>query len=137
MSRRSINNFGKTYTCFWISERLTSISHDSQTHPQHGLTISKKNVSIFSTVCHHNISCLIITCLVLWFHIISYDMIWYHILWYDMIWYHMIWYHMISCDMIWYHMIWCISCIWYMVRFFCLFPKLSDGLRDMIGYHDW
>ena len=54
------------------------------------------------TICHHNISCLIIS-----YDFISYLMIWYDIIWYDMasydiIWYHTIWYHMIWYDIIWY-----------------------------------
>ena len=30
-------------------------SHDSQSYPQHGRTISKKSFSEKTTVCHHNI----------------------------------------------------------------------------------
>ena len=61
---------------------------------------------MFSIVCYHNISYLII-----WYHIIWYHIKWYHIIWYHIICYmiscHMLSYHMISWDMIWYHMIWC------------------------------
>ena len=55
----------------------------------------KIKIDFFWTICHHNISCLIITCLIL-----SYNIIWYHMTSYDVL-----WYHMISYDVIWYHMI--------------------------------
>ena len=34
-------------------------------------------------ICHLNISCLIISCVILWYDMISYDIIWYHMISYD------------------------------------------------------
>ena len=85
---------------------LKSSSHDSQTCPKDGLTIL---MFVFRTICHHIISCLIISrhisCYhILWHDFISDHMISYLMIWYDMMSYDIIWCDMMSYDVIWYHM---------------------------------
>ena len=118
-------------------------SDDTQTYPQHAQTILKKHdFHFFWTICHHNISCLIITYHILWFHIISYDMIWYDMISYDTIWYHMIWYDMISYDMIWQDKIHFLDMFWTSSKNVWRvknegFPKSFGDLWAMFWHHPW